>query len=93
MPPYKLLGSPINSGNGFLPTWRNILRLGEMEWLRDNQINSKTVFPRAGYIASTIEAMRLLTDPLKEIIRGYQLRDIDIINTLVIPESNFGVET
>lgn len=92
-PPHELLGSPVNGGNGFLPTWRNHLRLGEMEWLRDHQIDGTTVFPGAGYVASAIEAVRLLTDPLEETIRGYRLRDIDIMNALVIPESDFGVET
>lgn len=92
-PPHELLGSPVNGANGFMPTWRNILRLGEMEWLRDHQIDGTTVFPGAGYVASAIEAVRLLTDPLEESIRGYRLRDIDIMNALVIPESDFGVET
>ena len=64
-----------------------------MEWLRDHQIDGTTVFPGAGYVASAIEAVRLLTDPLEETIRGYRLRNIDIMNALVIPESDFGVET
>ena len=34
-----------------------------------------------------IEATRLLTDPSEETIRGYRLRDIQIMNALVIPES------
>lgn len=92
-PPHELLGSPVNGANGFMPTWRNLLRLGEMERLRDHQIDGTTVFPGAGYVASAIEAVRLLTDPLEETMRGYRLRDIDIMNALVIPESDFGVET
>lgn len=92
-PPHELLGTPLNGANDFTPTWRSFLRLGEMEWLRDHQIEGMTVFPGAGYIVSAIEAVRLLTDPSEETIRGYRLRDIDIMKALVIPESVFGVET
>ena len=92
-PPHELLGTPLNGANDFTPTWRNFVRLGEMEWLRDHQIEGTTVFPGAGYIVSAIEAVRLLTDPSEETIRGYRLRDIDIMKALVIPESVFGVET
>lgn len=83
----------MNGANEFAPLWRNFIRLGEMPWLRDHQIEGMTVFPGAGYIVSAIEAVRLLTDPSEETIRGYRLRDIDIMKALMIPESIFGVET
>jgi ubiquinone/menaquinone biosynthesis C-methylase UbiE len=51
------------------------------------------VFPGAGYIASAIEAVRLLTDPSEATIQGYKLRDIDIMNAMVIPDSVLGLET
>ncbi|KAI3320950.1 type I polyketide synthase [Xylariaceae sp. AK1471] len=92
-PPHELLGTPLNGANDFTPTWRNFMRIGEMEWLKDHQIDGITVFPGAGYIVSAIEAVRLLKDPSEETIRGYRLRDIDIMKALVIPESSFGVET
>lgn len=92
-PPHELLGTILNGTNSLMPTWRNILRLGEVEWLRDHQIDGTTVFPGAGYIASAIEAVRLLTDPTEETIRGYRMRDIDIMQALVIPDTVFGVET
>jgi hypothetical protein len=63
-----------------------------MEWLRDYQVKSKIVLPGANYIAMAIEAVRLLTDPLEETIRRYRLRDVEIINALVIPESS-AIET
>jgi acyl transferase domain-containing protein/NADPH:quinone reductase-like Zn-dependent oxidoreductase len=92
-PPHELLGTPINGGNALIPTWRNFIRLSEIEWLKDHQIDGSVVFPGAGYIASAIEAVRLLTDPSESTIQGYKLRDIDIMNAMVIPDSVFGVET
>jgi acyl transferase domain-containing protein len=92
-PPHELLGTPINGGNALIPTWRNFIRLSEIEWLKDHQIDGSVVFPGAGYIASAIEAVRLLTDPSEATIQGYKLRDIDIMNAMVIPDSVFGLET
>jgi NADPH:quinone reductase-like Zn-dependent oxidoreductase/malonyl CoA-acyl carrier protein transacylase/SAM-dependent methyltransferase len=92
-PPHELLGTPLNGSNGLTPTWRNFLRLDEIPWLNDHQIDGSVVFPGAGYIANAIEAVRLLTDPSEETIRGYRLRDIDIMNAMIIPNSIFGVET
>jgi NADPH:quinone reductase-like Zn-dependent oxidoreductase/SAM-dependent methyltransferase len=92
-PPHELLGTPVNGGNALMPTWRNFIRLSEIEWLKDHQIDGSVVFPGAGYITSAIEAVRLLTDPSEATIQGYKLRDIDIMNAMVIPDSAFGLET
>lgn len=92
-PPHELLGTPLNGSNALTPTWRNFLRLSEIEWLRDHQIDSTVVLPGAGYISMAIEAMRLIVDPSEITIQGYRLRDIDIMNALIIPDSEFGVET
>ncbi|KAF7532113.1 hypothetical protein G7054_g8247 [Neopestalotiopsis clavispora] len=92
-PPHEILGTPINGGNSILPTWRNLLRLSEIEWLKDHQIDGSVVFPGAGYIALAIEAVRLLTDPSESTIQAYKLRDINIMNAMVIPDTAFGLET
>lgn len=92
-PPHELLGSPVAGANGSTPTWRNFLRLSEVEWLREHRVDSKIVLPGAAYIAMAIEAVRLLTDASEETIRGYRLRDVDIMNALVMTESSVGVET
>jgi acyl transferase domain-containing protein/NADPH:quinone reductase-like Zn-dependent oxidoreductase len=91
-PPHELLGTPLNGSNPLTPTWRNFLRISEIVWLKDHQIDGVVVFPGAGYIAMSIEAMRLITDPSEGTIRKYRLRDIDIMNALVIPDSEQGVE-
>lgn len=91
--PHELLGSPLNGSNALTPTWRNFLRLSEIEWLQDHQIDGAVVFPGAGYIAMAIEALRLISDPSEETIGGYRLRDIDIMNALIIPDSEMGIET
>lgn len=91
-PPHELLGSLFTGVASNKPTWRNFLRLSEMEWLRDHQIESQIVLPGAYYISMAIEAVRLLADHSEETIRGYRLRDVEIMNALVVPES-LAVET
>ena len=91
-PPHELIGTLFTGTTSNTPTWRNFFRLSEMEWLRDHQVESKIVLPGANYVAMAVEAVRLLTDPTEETIRGYRLRDVEIMNALVIPEST-AVET
>ena len=92
-PPQELLGSPFVGANGSTPTWRNILRLSDVEWLSDHQVDSKVVLPGAGYIAMAVEAARLLADASEETTYGYRLRDVKILNGLVIPDTSDGIET
>ena len=90
-PPHELLGLPISGGTGPTPTWRNFLRLSDLPWLVDHQVDSKVVLPAAAYVSMAIEAVRLLTEPFSA-LRGYRLREVNVINALTIPESSDGVE-
>ncbi|KAH6660300.1 polyketide synthase [Truncatella angustata] len=91
--PHELLGSPVPGTNRQTPTWRNFLRSMDIDWLADHRLGTDIVLPGAGYVAMAIEAVRLLSDTSEETIAGYRLREIDILNTLTIPETTTGVET
>ena len=90
-PPHELLGLPISGGTGPTPTWRKFLRLSDLPWLVDHQVDSKVVLPAAAYVSMAIEAVRLLTEPFSA-LQGFRLREVNVINTLTIPESSDGVE-
>lgn len=90
-PPHELLGLPISGGTGPIPTWRKFLRLSELPWLNDHQVDSKVVLPAAGYVSMAIEAVRLLTESFSA-LQGFRLREVNVINALTIPESSDGVE-
>ncbi|KAH8900475.1 hypothetical protein GQ53DRAFT_862683 [Thozetella sp. PMI_491] len=92
-PPRELLGSPLAGSNGSAPVWRNFLRLSGMDWLAEHRVGSNVVLPGAAYISMAIEAVRLLTDSSEETIHGYRLRDVDILNAMVVPETAEGIET
>lgn len=89
-PPHNLLGSLEPGFNPNAPTWRKILRLAEMPWVRDHIVQSDIVYPGAGYICLAIEAVTQTTQDQANgecIISGYRLRDVDIVRALVIPDT------
>lgn len=92
MPPHELIGTRVSGDNGFTFLWRNFLRVSDIEWLTDHRVESRVVLPGAAYVAMAIEAIRLLVCASEELVRGYRLRDVDIMNALTIHESSSGVE-
>ena len=84
-PRHELLGVPILENNELEPTWRNMLRVGDVPWLADHQIGSNTVFPGAGYIAMVGEAARQLGDV--DGTEAYTVKNVAINNALVFHES------
>jgi len=92
--PHELLGSPVPGASSLNPTWRNFLRIQDLPWLSDHQLESEIVFPGAGYISLAIEAVRLLktSSGVKEEPTSYRLRDVDIVNALMIPSDESGIE-
>lgn len=92
-PPHELLGCLLPGGNGMSPTWRNILRLGDCPWLLDYQIDSRVVLPAAAYLVMAIEAVRLVVAKANVTPGQFQLREVEILDALEVPESSAGVET
>ncbi|KAI4621629.1 Type I Iterative PKS [Alternaria sp. BMP 0032] len=96
--PHELLGRAIPGSNPLTPTWRNFVRTNDIPWLVDHQLEGSVVLPGAGYVSMAIEAMRLLkSKPDQDVPKlQYHLRDVDIINALIIPQtsssSNRGTE-
>src|SRR5690606_11765681 len=44
-PRNDILGAQADDSNDLEPRWRNIIRLEDMPWLRDHQIQSNIIFP------------------------------------------------
>lgn len=89
---HELLGSPVPGSNALTPTWRNFLRLQDIPWLEDHQLDGRTVLPGAAYITLAIEAVRKLKQAKKEEPVGYRIRDVVIMNALLIPTDSRGAE-
>ena len=91
---HDILGATIPGGSLAEPTWRNILRIRDVPWLKDHVLGGEAVFPAAGYFSMAIEAITQLNEsrpnPLQ--IDGYVLRDVSIKAALVTPDDDTGIE-
>jgi NADPH:quinone reductase-like Zn-dependent oxidoreductase len=86
-PRNDILGALADDSNDLEPRWRNIIRLEDMPWLRDHQIQSKIVFPMAGYVTMAMEAsfQRAMARNIK--FNKFEFREISANRALIIEES------
>ncbi|KAI1334905.1 polyketide synthase [Xylariaceae sp. FL0016] len=90
---HELLGSPQVANDGINRSWRNILRLSEMPWLRGHRVDNQVVFPAAGYLATAIEALSQILN-LAQAPNGdmgkfsFDFRNMNIRSALVIAEED-----
>ncbi|KAI1465640.1 polyketide synthase-like protein [Daldinia caldariorum] len=92
---HELLGSRQLAGNGTDWSWRNILRLDEMPWIRGHKIEKQIVFPAAGYLAVAIEALSQMLG-IKGIVQhqttgrrfGFDFRQVNVAAALILPEDD-----
>lgn len=94
-PHHDLLGSRTLTSPDSQPSWRTILRIDSLPWLKDHVVDNFVVFPAAGYMTMAIEAMRQLNQDRRSNLaaKGYRLRNISFKKTLTIPKGGRGVET
>lgn len=94
-PPHDLLGSLSLGTDLNNPSWRQILRLNDTPWLREHVLQKSVLYPGAGFICLAIEAIRQranLNSVKGPAAAGYKLRDVDILQTLVVTGSADGPE-
>jgi acyl transferase domain-containing protein len=90
--PHDLLGSLVLGTNMLTPSWRHAVRPDDIPWVRDHVVQGNIVYPGAGYICMAIEGACQAAQASDKRILGYQLRDIDILQALIIPDTVEGVE-
>lgn len=87
-PPHELLGLPVAGGTPLAAEWRNFLRLADVPWLADHQVDSQVVLPGAAYISMAVEAVKLLAGEKGTRPEGYRVRDTEFLGALTIPDSS-----
>ncbi|KAI9695823.1 MAG: Type I Iterative PKS [Bogoriella megaspora] len=87
---HSLLGDVTTDSTTHHLSWRNLLRVKEMEWLSGHEIQGQAVFPAAGYICTALEASCLLA--ARQNILLIELQDFVIHQAIVLPEDDAGVE-
>ncbi|KKY20096.1 putative polyketide synthase [Phaeomoniella chlamydospora] len=85
-----VLGVLANYSNDLEPTWRNIVRLDDLPWLRHHAMQGMTVFPLAGYIVMAIEAAQQRAQFRGVNFSKFVLREVVVGSALVL---NDGIDT
>ncbi|KAI1086563.1 putative polyketide synthase [Rostrohypoxylon terebratum] len=93
-PHHDLLGSRIITSPDNQPSWRNILRIDRLPWLKDHVVDNSIVFPTAGYLTMAIQAMIQSDHDLRPslVIEGYRLRNVFFKKSLTLPKDTKGIE-
>jgi acyl transferase domain-containing protein/NADPH:quinone reductase-like Zn-dependent oxidoreductase/NAD(P)-dependent dehydrogenase (short-subunit alcohol dehydrogenase family)/acyl carrier protein len=87
-PRTDVLGTIANYSNDLEPTWRNIVRLDDLPWLRHHQIQSLTVFPLAGFVVMAMEAAAQKAALNEIAFDRFELKDVNVSHPLVIPDAD-----
>lgn len=92
-PRHDVLGQRVIGSSLAEPTWRNVLRVRDLPWLKHHHLGGESVFPAAGYFAMAIEAIRQINElsDMPVAVESYVLRDVSIKTALVTPDDD-GIE-
>ncbi|KAI1299034.1 hypothetical protein F5Y03DRAFT_254380 [Xylaria venustula] len=88
---HELLGVPSADWNPLKPRWRNTIRISELPWLEDHQVNGTILYPASAMLVMVIEAVRSIARS-EAPISGYRFRDVSISSGITIPPGTEGVE-
>ncbi|KAL2258524.1 hypothetical protein VTK26DRAFT_8144 [Humicola hyalothermophila] len=93
-PPHDLLGSLVLGANLDAPTWRHFIRINDLPWVRDHVVQNNILYPAAGYVCMAIEGAAYWTSQRFSggNVKGFRLRNVEILSALVVPETSEGVE-
>ncbi|KAI0388598.1 putative polyketide synthase [Xylariaceae sp. FL0594] len=77
---HSLLGARVTESTDVEPSWRNLLHLQSVPWMRDHRLGDDLVFPLTGYLSMAAEAIRQLHGTLE----GYRIRHLTVDIALVL---------
>lgn len=83
---HELLGSQVPGGDGLTRSWRNILRVEHVSWLKSHKLEETVIFPGAGYIAMVIEAVSQILGVPRINNNTFSFRHVNILAALVLME-------
>jgi len=69
-----------------------MLRVTDSPWIKHDQIQGSLLYPGAGMAAMALEAARQLSHSGRK-IEGYEIRDMIMGITLVVPRHDHGIQT
>ncbi|KAL9087951.1 MAG: hypothetical protein Q9159_003393 [Coniocarpon cinnabarinum] len=87
-PRNDLLGSLADYSEDLAPTWRNILRLDDMPWLRQHKMQGMIIFPMTGYLVMTLEAAGQRAKMRDVSFKQFELREVVSSRALILDEGS-----
>jgi NADPH:quinone reductase-like Zn-dependent oxidoreductase/aryl carrier-like protein len=81
-----ILGSLADWSNDLEPTWRNIVRLDDLPFLRGHKMQSMPVFPMAGYMGMALEAAARRANARGVQFDRFNIREFVVSSALVLNE-------
>nr|QED55501.1 TRI17 [Trichoderma rodmanii] len=93
-PYHDLLGLRMTENTPLNPSWRHMVGVEGLPWLKDHVVDGLMIFPGSGYMAMAIEAASQLARDryLGKKVKRVCLKDVSFLKGLVIPESRSRVE-
>ncbi|CAG8983017.1 hypothetical protein HYALB_00010143 [Hymenoscyphus albidus] len=85
---HDLIGALANYSNDMEPTWRNILRIDDLPWLRHHKVHSLIIFPMAGFLSMAVEAayQRAVSNGIE--FDEFELRDVSVNTPLMVTDED-----
>ncbi|KAL3421917.1 Lovastatin diketide synthase LovF 16 [Phlyctema vagabunda] len=86
-----LLGTLANYSNDLEPTWRNVLRVDDLPWLRHHKVQSLTLFPMSGFISMAVEAASQRAILTSTSYDDFELRDVSVNTPLMLTDEDIEI--
>jgi acyl transferase domain-containing protein/NADPH:quinone reductase-like Zn-dependent oxidoreductase len=87
-PRHDLLGTLATYSNDLEPTWRNILRVDDLPWLRHHKIQSLVLFPMSGFVSMAVEAASQRAAMRDISYESFELRDVSVNTPLMVTDDD-----
>ncbi|PMD36739.1 BcPKS8, polyketide synthase [Hyaloscypha variabilis F] len=90
-PRNDILGTLANYSNDLEPTWRNIIRVDDLPWLRHHKIQSLVLFPMSAFVSMAVEAASQRATWKGVQFDKFELRDVSVHSPLMIADDDIEV--
>ncbi|KAK0615695.1 hypothetical protein B0T17DRAFT_656801 [Bombardia bombarda] len=83
-PRHELLGSLVPGGSGKDLIFRNVLKVGDVSWLKDHRLEETVVFPGTGYLCTAMEAIMQATGTDSGANPSFRFENVNVMNALAL---------
>ncbi|KAF9893690.1 hypothetical protein FE257_009858 [Aspergillus nanangensis] len=82
-----ILGALSMDSDSLEPRWRNVVRADDHPWIRQHQVQGKSVYPMSGYVSMAIEAISQLAILHNFPADNISFREVSVGKALLIPNT------